>query len=231
MKDYDDYSLYGASHVYLRLINPRQFLPEEDAKSMPRIKSVLNFIKHILYPLKVNYQKQTLNELFRDKYNESDQRDNIKTNFSIECYNKDFISIDIENYLQSLPKIIKKFLKDTPYYKDKVMTKHLYMSCLITLLRNITLSNHNKNKIENRIKNEYRCKDSLFNDMQEEEALNAPITFRLDNSYKEYIRVLNNQLKTIIIKDIREILKYYDLSEDIIQDILFDNIEEIEEDE
>lgn len=106
------------------------------------------------------------------------------------------------------------------------MLKHLYVSCLITLLRNITLSNHNKAKLRNKDKNNFIYDDNLLVQMQQEEALQAPITYRLDNSLKDYIRVLTNKLKKFIIDEIKQILQYYELSEDILQDILLDVISE-----
>lgn len=41
-KDYEQYSLYGATQAYLRLTSPKQFLPDDDPKKLPKVKSILN---------------------------------------------------------------------------------------------------------------------------------------------------------------------------------------------
>lgn len=75
--DYEQYSLYGATQVYLRLTNDKQFLEDED-KKLPRVKSVLNYIKNVLYPFKVNYQKDTFNEVYKEEYLGAEINDQIK---------------------------------------------------------------------------------------------------------------------------------------------------------
>ena len=54
----------------MRLVNPKQFLPDDDPKKMKKVKSILNYIKRIMYPMIVNYQKQTFAQRFENGINE-----------------------------------------------------------------------------------------------------------------------------------------------------------------
>ena len=54
-KKYDEFALYAATKIYLR------YTTHTDPAS--RIKSVLNYCKNLLYPMKVDWQKETFNEI------------------------------------------------------------------------------------------------------------------------------------------------------------------------
>ena len=143
-KDYDDYSLYVATKVYLRLTNKRQFLNEDDANKLPKVKSVLNFVKSIMYPLKVNFLIENYNAKHLDFSDISTNNDylllsTIKNNDAI-------FDIEIDNYMQSLPKIIYKFLNKTEFKNDLTVKHNLYISVLLTFLNMLTLNNDTLNK-------------------------------------------------------------------------------------
>ena len=59
--DYDQYCLLGAQTVYFRLKNPKQF--DGSGKLQP-VKSVLNYIKNVAYPISVTYQQQNFAQGF-----------------------------------------------------------------------------------------------------------------------------------------------------------------------
>jgi hypothetical protein len=53
---YEDFALYAASDIFIRLKNPKQF--EYDGNGNPKlkkIKSILNYIKAVLYAKKVDF--------------------------------------------------------------------------------------------------------------------------------------------------------------------------------
>ena len=176
-KDYEDYSLYGATHVYQRLTNPKQFIEDEN-KRLPRIKSVLNYIKHILYPLKVNYQTENFGGVISDNY-QGDGIEQIIFNDlkkNVQDSNSGLVKVEVENYFTYLPRLIKQFLLESPYANNKITFMNLYISCLITILRSITLSNDNYNRLINKDTNELKLNaDEYLEKYYYEEALTAPI--------------------------------------------------------
>lgn len=174
--DYEKYSIYCATHTYLRLTNKRQFLADDDPKKMKRIKSILNFIKKIMYGMKVNYQQENFEDIFSDEFQGEGIEDQIKTDLcnTLLSNTNDMLRIEVEYYLTSIPKIIKRFLKDTPYSKDKKIMNNLYISCLITVLKSLTLSNKNKYILQKKLKRAVKQQDIIIDNIYKEEKETAP---------------------------------------------------------
>ena len=107
-----------------------------------------------MYPLKVDYQRETYAQTYG--YKNKDEVENF-VNLTKESIQKDYsegLYESVIDALKLLPKIIKKIVKETPYRNDVLMSKKLYMSCLLTFINSMTLSN---NKIE-KIKKKKRYK-------------------------------------------------------------------------
>lgn len=169
--------MYGATQTFLRLTNPKQFLPDDDPKKMPKIKSVLNFIKKILYPARVNYQQDNFNQIIDSEVHGEDILKSLRDSASdtMSRHRNLLTCVEVENCLLSIPKVLKKFLKDSPYACDKVTFNNLYTSCLITLLKSITLSNYNKDRLYTKDSDKYRLNiDELLVDLYKQEAQTAP---------------------------------------------------------
>ena len=229
-KEYENYSLYGATCVYMRLINPKQFLPEDDPKHIAKVKSVLNYIKHVLYPLKVNYQQETFNSVFKENYIGPEIVSSITSDLkdTIDTGTRGLLQADLSNYLITIPKTIKLFLKDSIYANDETILHKLYISVLITLLRTITLSNHNYNRL---IKDEEFKLNSedLIPDMLREEKATSAVAWHLDKGMENYVFVISNNIIKTIIKDIKELIKSYEPSEQMVKDILMSPLSELNE--
>lgn len=229
-RDYDEYSLYAASNLYMRLTNKNQFLPDDDPKKIPKIKSVLNYIKKTLYPMKVNYQQDNFDQVMVDEIHGEGLSEVLDSNMEsmLRSGTDGLLQVEVTEYLSSIPKIIKKFLQETPYSNDRKMMHNLYISCLITLLRSVTLSNYNHSRL---FKNdEYKLSaDNMITDMMYEESVNAPIAWHLDKGMEDYVGVLVNKIKKLIIRGVRDLIQSYDLSEDIIKDILMSPLSQFNE--
>ena len=232
--DYDNYALYAATQTYLRLTDKRQFLPDSDPRKMNKIKSVLNFIKRIMYPLKVNYQKSTFNDVIKIdetiEYNGFDTYSNMQTDLSNDIFkqNLPFLNVEVESYFNTIQRIIKQIIRQTPYRNDKTMFHRLYVSCLISFLNSITLSKSNKDRLfeDGKIK---KVSESYIDNIYAEEMLNAPTAWRLPENFKSYINILLVKTKQLIAKDIKSLIHDYEPSENIIQDILMTPISELNE--
>ena len=62
---YDDFAIYCATNVFLRLRNPKQFeYDEEGNPKLKRVKSVLNYIKKTIDPRRVDFQQQFYTQIY-----------------------------------------------------------------------------------------------------------------------------------------------------------------------
>lgn len=226
-EDYDNYALYGAEEVYRRLTNPKQFLPDDDPKKLPKIKSCLNYIKNILYALRVNYQKFQFGEVFCDEsVQDKDVKileEDIKSRAVSESYS--LTKIDTHYYLQKIPNTIKEYLNTSPYSKDKTILKNIYLSCLLTLLSNITWSNANKQTIQARTLKGLDI-ENLVNKVYEEESKDL-ILWHLDPSMGNYVKTLINKIKSIIKKDLKFIIGSNEPTDQMVKSIIASPLNEL----
>lgn len=231
-KDYDEYSLYAATRLYMRLVNKNQFLPEDDPKHIPKVKSVLNFIKRILYPLKVNYQQENYNGILGDEIQGDGLYDGVSKSFqqTLDQTESSLLQVEVTEYFNHIPKTIKHFLSQSPYCRDRKVMHNIYISCLLTLLRSITLSNINHQRLLKREDKGNVDIEELLPDMMHEEKLNAPICWHLDKGMESYINVLTTKIQKLIINDIRDLIQSYQPSQEIIKDILMEPLSECNED-
>ena len=229
-EDYDNFSKFIAGIVFMRMTTPRIHLDKDDKNYIEPIKSCLNYMKKILYGRKCVYMSQE----FGGTTNTSTE-DEACMNYAtsaIKTSNNDMMYLEIDLYIQSIDKIIKKLIYDGVYGKDKVLCFKLYTSCLLSLLRNFTLSRKNINRvIDSGILNDLKEKGikeikyktnyyDLIESFLEEETKNAPILYDLDDEYLDYIALTTQKAKIELVKDIAEITSYYNLTDEMVIDIL-----------
>lgn len=230
--DYENYSLFAATEVYLRLVSKKQFLPDDDPRKLKKIKSILNYIKHVMYPLKVNYQQQEYSNAFKEDHHEDDDVSEVITNSLYDSAtesNRDLLQVNVELYLKDISKLISSVVNETYYGNDKLISHKLYMSCLITLLKAFTLSRHNIERLFDENNTLKMNSDKLLESAYYEEMLTAPTAFHLDNEMNTYINVLVNKIKKQVVIDIREMIDYYQPSKEVVQDILAASIVQYKE--
>ena len=145
--------------------------------------------------------------------------------------NSDMFEYEINDYLKSIDKIVKKEVYNGVYGKDKALCYKLYVACMLTLLRSVTLSNKNKRALDNwkqaplstalisRRTNMTLYASNLEKALKEE-SLSAPIAYNLDEEYFEYVAFISRKIQLKVIKGLNEIGKEYELSEDNMVDIL-----------
>lgn len=148
-EDYDSYSMYSAARLFILLrdkyikagtvIRGREIQP---------VKSVLNFIKSIMRHFRTDFQNETFAIVLNPDINqdtstlEADMKESIKSDYRNDLA-EDFIEI-----FTQVPMFIKQVIKQTPYKKDPVMCRKLYMSCLLTFINDITIPERIKNKLK-----------------------------------------------------------------------------------
>lgn len=211
-QDYDDFAIYATSRLYLRY-PAKEVCAETPVEK--RIKSILNYTKATVYPLKVDYQRENFSQVY--SYENDDGLVNL-TKVSIQ---KDYSKGLYEEVVQSLrflPKVIKKIINETPYKNDVLMSKKLYMSCLLTFINGITLSNSKLTKILS--KSNINEREELFIKSLQREKQNAVMTWHLDDSYKDYIKVLTSKIRRNIDNDLTDTQNSFNLTESELDSII-----------
>lgn len=139
--DYDPFSLFAATELYISMRNKQVNAGKEiHGVVVQPVKSCLNYIKSVLFPLKVNYQRQTFATVLDPNLEgkdtsklKQDMRDNVRS------YYKAPLHIDLEELNKQLPRIVNAVVKESPYRPDPLMCSRLRISCQLTLLHDITL--------------------------------------------------------------------------------------------
>ena len=209
---YDDFALYGATRVFLRLTDKRQFELKEEGGTeykLPKIKSVLNYIKSILYPMKVTYEQENYIQTGLKNREELMPID-AELNFSDTLNNAvdELDLVDTEIYLGEVIRTIRAYLTQIPRKRHSCEWMNIYLSCILSFLNMITLCRENKEKLI-ALKQVVYTKPQLIDKMYRQERENAVILYHLPEEYHDYILVLINRLKRIIARDMSTAARSY----------------------
>ena len=226
---YDEFAITLATDVFHRLFtNPKlNELDENGQPKLTKIKGCLNYIKAILYGRKVTFEQQNYSQKYIDmEYINSDVSCTNITSYSYSRDNMQFnLGLDMSMYLDTLSKTIKHFLyTNSPYKKDKLLMKNIYISCIISILKSILFTIND----EEGIKNKYTKPDAKFRYLCKEYKQNRDncvTLYHLPHKYKDYITLLVRQLYTLIGKDIQELCSTsISIPEDVLMNILLGEV-------
>lgn len=213
---YDHFANYMAIIVYTRMTTKRQYLPETDPQYLTPVKSCLNYMKQILYARKCSFIAEEFNFTTRNNDEESFAfKDHMYD--SVMSTPNSLLVCDMKVYLSTIDRIIKDHIYNGVYGNDKVLAWKLYTSCLISLVRNFTLSNKNKLKLQF-----FKCTTDYDDWLEKtilEESKTAPVVYDLEPEYLDYIAVMLQKIKATIIKDIRELSAYYTYPDEMLEDL------------
>lgn len=198
---YDDFSVYCATKIFLRLRNPKQFQYDENGNpKLRRVKSVLNYIKSIIDARRVDFQQ----EFYAQLYQPDDVDDLIvDTEYRFADMLSDSIDalsiVEFNTCLGDIIQTARAFLKDIPYYSNKHLWENIYTSCILTFLNQVTVRNKELKRVQ-------KLKSELNNDQIERlyrnESKSSTILYHLDESMRDYVTVLVRELKHVIAKDL-----------------------------
>lgn len=219
MEDYDQYSLYAATQVYVTLRDRKQNEGEfKRDKVVAPIKSSLNYVKTLLYPLKVNYQQANFLTKFNPEEN-TKQDTAILMNDLQESVRSDYsygLSEAYQNAMSYIPQMIKEVIATTPFKNDPVMSKKLLCSCLLTLSNQITLSANARNLVDKSGKEEAFTKQFTLN----EKKFGKILLWHLPQGFESYISILIARAKRSIGKALESTKTDFYLPDDVVNDIL-----------
>lgn len=230
-KEYlDNFGIFAATYFFLRLTNERQFLEDNHPKKLDRIKSILNYIKQIIYAIKVQFEQSEYYQSINDDVEICVADSTIYTYRNQLQETLDRLNrVEFNLYLEEIPKVIEEFLQNIPHIKNSNEWLNIYTSCLLTLLNSITMSNSSKRKLLvtlNSNSDPVAMCERIYKREQEDNI----ILFHLDESYRNYISVLIQKLKHIIASNLSSNLYTYIPSANNFDNIMTANLQEFDND-
>lgn len=209
-KQYDEYAQLAANMIFMRF--------EKKKKAGLKVKSVLNYVKSTLYAQKVAYQ----NAEFRDTLSPDDSRAEGVINMMREqvqqTYNEGMID-DIIDVFCDIPEMVRHMIQSTPYKNDPVMSRRIYISCLITLIKGFTLNNDDVERLKTREEKDLDNTEVVIKMFNKERETSTTV-WRLDSTMGPYIQVLANKIRKKIVQELSDVRASYTLNDEIIDAIL-----------
>ena len=201
-QQYEDFAVYAATKYFLRITDKRQFEIDENGEpKLPKIKSILNYIKKTIFPTKIDFDKEHSSSV------DDGENDIIDTTFRdiLESSIDDIGLSEFGNYLHDIGKTIRAHLAKIPYRQGTSEWENIYVSCLLSFLNSVTLGAEARQRIQEMVDNS-KLKSHIIDRLYRKERQNSTILFHLDESMRGYITVLVNEIRKIIAGDLSEIL-------------------------
>jgi len=201
-EDYDLYSFYAANRLFFALrknqLNQGKIIK---GKEIRPIKSCLNYTKALLYPMKIEYQRETYREVIDEefvskKFDALNFREQLKTNIRATAQeSKAFVDCVAESF-EHITELIDKVLERSPFNKTSVEYKKLRISLMLNYINNL------------------KTKNKLAVD---------PTTvtlWKLPKSMSSYVKVLFKELSTELKKEIIDCYKSVAMDDATVESIL-----------
>lgn len=209
-EDYDNFALTSATKVFLRYRNPKQFQLTDDGEAkLPRIKSVLNYLKNIIHQLRIDFYANLYSVNHQAEYEELDYIDHSSQfrNILVEQIDA-FADIDFQVYLQDIIATIRAYLNKIPKKRDSSEWLNIYTSVILSFLNSVTLPNTVNKKIDQLDVSTYKGQKYLnqaFSDIQDDPI----ILYHLPDTMRSYIELLLKQVKHVIADELSQLLYTY----------------------
>ena len=206
--DYDMYAYYSANRLFLALrknqINQGKTIK---GKLIRPIKSCLNYTKALLYPMKIEYQRETFKEIIEEefvstKFDAITYKEKLKsqarTNSDINHHFKNYV----KTALQQSGYILDNILQKSPFNSTTQEYQNLKISILLTSIQVLK----NKKKLSG-----------------EPQSI---VLWHLPKSMSSYVRVLLKEFFMALKLEIIDCYKEADLSDTDIENILTNTTED-----
>jgi hypothetical protein len=208
-EDYDSYAFYAATRLFLAL--RKNYLNQGKVikgKQIKPIKSCLNYTKALLYPMKIEYQRETFKEIIEDEF-VSKKFDAFAYEAQLKSEIRDSFDIAIQ---------LKMFLQDALGYKNKILDELLKKSpfgCSTSEYKNLKIS-----ILLNSINILHTKKKLVVTDQQ------SIILWHLPKNMTNYVKILVKEFFTAIKLEIMDCCKETSLTDDTLDAILHANLED-----
>ena len=223
MRYYDDYSLYCAGQMYMmlhrKMTNTGQTMHGKEIKP---VKSVLNYVKSVLYPWKINFQRQYFHTVLNPEEGHDTQillddiKNSIQSQYSLpteSCW---------EAAVEALPSLIATVMYESPIMRDQLLCKRIRTSVMLTLLDQMTLPNNLQRRWEEANKEGNEATKVLTNKVMTVYDANKEnvILWHLDEKYSNYVKILTTRVKKEFSKELSYFIHENDLSDEMLDDIM-----------
>jgi len=208
-EDYDGYAFYAATRLFLAL--RKNYLNQGKVikgKQIKPIKSCLNYTKALLYPMKIEYQRETFKEIIEEEFVskkfdafayeaqlKSEARDSSDVSAQLRLYLRDALS--------QKNKILDELLKKSPFGHSTLEYKNLKISILLNSINIL----QTKKKL-------------VVSDQQ------SVILWHLPKNMTNYVKILVKEFFMALKLEIMDCCKEASLTDDTLDAILHANLEE-----
>lgn len=144
-EDYDGYAFYAANRLFFAL---RKNLNNQGkmvkGKLIRPIKSCLNYMKALLYPMRIEYQREVYEqdfyqEIMANKFDSFAFTEKLKSSAREEYCQKEDCLRAVRDTFNSIDSILNKVLEKSPFKPDSLDYKRLKMSVLLSCLAGLRL--------------------------------------------------------------------------------------------
>lgn len=193
--EYEEFAIYYASQLYLRLTNKKQFEYNDAGEpKLKRIKSILNYMKSTIGQRAAEFDK------YEYDYTSNKITDDVAVSYSFRqlvSESTDFLGrVEFEACLGDIIKGLRAYLTHIPYSENSIIYNNIYLSCLLSFLNSIVLDNRSLKKLSNSYSPEQL--EALYKKQNKD----FVILFHLPAEMKGYIQALTNGMKHYIAKDL-----------------------------
>lgn len=193
-REYDDFSIWCASKYFFRLTSPKQ-----QTGKLPRIKSILNYMKRTIYTAKIDFDRQHKRDSIDAVVDYSTQVHEVFSR-TLNC-----ISVaEFKCYVGDIRRTLRAFLSKIPYKAGE--WENIYVSCLLSFLNSITLRRQALQRIHH-FEAVSRLREDVVDKLYKEERENSTILYHLPEYMRDYVTVLVNSLRKVIANDLSTIIK------------------------
>ena len=209
---YNDFSIYGATVLFMRIKNPKH----SGSGELPKIKSILNYAKKRVYPLKVNFEQESYAQVISKDFTPSLMQ---ASDLYEPAHNDQFTRVDFVVYARDIPKTIKTYIYSKPLSRLIGNPQDLYMSVLLTFLNSITLPKDIAKSLREYGDRAYR-NPRVVNRLYKNETANPIILYNISKRYRNLVLVLYREVCDLIAEDISNIYKSHQYGEAIVKNML-----------
>jgi hypothetical protein len=219
-EDYDEFALVAAGKYFLRLVDPRQ---EGENPELKPITSILNYIKKTLYPASVDWRKDNFSQILNPEANKYIDPEVISNNMkaNIQSAYRAPSMVYIEEDVQALPQRIHKLVYGCQFRAEPLLCHRLYMSCLLSLLNSITLTNKSLEALHSyhERKGVYPS-EAYINRLYSRASEDPIILWHLSEDYRDFVIYLVNRGRKEFTDAISETVSSFQLSDEVLDAIL-----------
>ncbi len=207
-QDYDAYAFHAANRLFFalrkNLVNQGKTIK---GKQIRPIKSCLNYMKALMYPMKIEFQNETYREVISEefaskKFDAFNFKEQLKASARENQGVTESFRLALSEELQNIGELADKILVESPFQKGTLDYKKLKISLLLNAL------------------NSLKTKGKLDSNVQ------TILLWKLPKSMSSYVRILLKKFYTEIKNDIIECYKSVDIDDEVLDKLIQNSTEE-----